>query len=179
MLAREVLVEDPIDRGGVEVLEVLVVDLHHRSLAAGRETFRLEEGELAVLAGLAGVAAEALLEVFLDRLPPPKAKAGKARPLLKPSPFQPVERDFAFVVDAAVPAEKVQRTAHNVDRALIAAVAIFDSYAGPGIPDGKKSVAIAVTIQPTEKTLTDAEIEALGAKIVAAVQKQTGGVLRS
>ena len=118
-------------------------------------------------------------EVFLDRLPPPKAKAGKARPLLKPSPFQPVERDFAFVVDAAVPAEKVQRSAQNVDRALITAVAIFDSYAGPGIPDGKKSIAIAVTIQPTEKTLTDAEIEAIGAKIVAAVQKQTGGVLRS
>jgi phenylalanyl-tRNA synthetase beta chain len=118
-------------------------------------------------------------EVFLDRLPPPKAKAGKARPLLKPSPFQPVERDFAFVVDAAVPAEKVQRTAQNVDRALITAVSIFDAYAGPGIPDGKKSVAIAVTIQPTEKTLTDAEIEAIGARIVAAVQKQTGGVLRS
>jgi phenylalanyl-tRNA synthetase beta chain len=118
-------------------------------------------------------------EVFLDRLPPPKAKAGKARPLLKPSPFQPVERDFAFVVDAAVPAEKLLRAAQNADRALITAVSIFDSYAGPGIPEGKKSVAIAVTIQPNEKTLTDAEIEAIGAKIVAAVQKQTGGVLRS
>ncbi len=98
---------------------------------------------------------------------------------MKPSQFQPVERDFAFVVDAGVPAEKVQRTAHNVDRALITAVSIFDAYAGPGIPDGMKSVAIAVTIQPTDKTLTDAEIEAIGAKIVAAVQKQTGGVLRS
>jgi phenylalanyl-tRNA synthetase beta chain len=118
-------------------------------------------------------------EVFLDRLPPVKAKAGKARALLKPSPFQPVERDFAFVVDAAVPAEKVQRAAQNVDRALITAVSIFDAYAGPGIPEGKKSVAIAVTIQPTEKTLTDAEIEAIGARIVAAVQKQTGGTLRS
>ncbi len=118
-------------------------------------------------------------EVFLDRLPPAKAKAGKARALLKPSPFQPVERDFAFVVDAAVPAEKVQRTAQNVDRALITAVSIFDAYAGPGIPEGKKSVAIAVTIQPTDKTLTDAEIEAIGAKIVAAVQKQTSGALRS
>ncbi len=117
-------------------------------------------------------------EVFLDRLPPAKAKAGKARALLKPSQFQPVERDFAFVVDAGVPAEKVQRTAHNVDRALITAVSIFDAYAGPGIPEGKKSVAIAVTIQPTEKTLTDAEIEAIGTKIVAAVQKQTGGTLR-
>jgi phenylalanyl-tRNA synthetase beta chain len=132
-----------------------------------------------VLKGLDADGPAVAFEVFLDRLPPPKAKAGKARPLLKPSPFQPVERDFAFVVDAAVPAEKLLRAAQNVDRALIAAVSIFDSYAGPGIPEGKKSVAIAVTIQPTEKTLTDAEIEAIGAKIVAAVQKQTGGVLRS
>jgi phenylalanyl-tRNA synthetase beta chain len=118
-------------------------------------------------------------EVFLDRLPPPKAKAGKARALLKPSPFQPVERDFAFVVDAGVPAEKLLRAAQNADKALITGAAIFDAYAGPGIPDGKKSVALSVTIQPTEKTLTDAEIEAIGAKIVAAVTKQTGGVLRS
>ncbi|MFO0986255.1 MAG: phenylalanine--tRNA ligase subunit beta [Alphaproteobacteria bacterium] len=118
-------------------------------------------------------------EVFIDRLPPAKAKAGKARALLRPSQFQPVERDFAFVVDAGVAAEKVQRTAQNVDRALIAAVSVFDAYAGPGIPEGKKSVAIAVTIQPTEKTLTDAEIDAIGAKIVAAVAKQTGGTLRN
>jgi phenylalanyl-tRNA synthetase beta chain len=118
-------------------------------------------------------------EVYLDRLPPPKVKAGKARPLLKPSQFQPVERDFAFVVDASVPAEKLLRAAQNADRALIAGASIFDAYAGPGIPEGKKSVALSVTIQPTEKTLTDAEIEAIGAKIVAAVAKQTGGVLRS
>src|SRR5262249_38683130 len=121
----------------------------------------------------------AAFEVFLDRLPPPKAKAGKARVLLQPSPFQPVERDFAFVVDAGVPAERLLRAAQNADRALVTGAAIFDAYAGPGIPEGKKSVALSVTIQPTEKTLTDAEIEAIGAKIVAAVQKQTGGVLRS
>ncbi|MCW5771786.1 MAG: phenylalanine--tRNA ligase subunit beta [Rhodospirillaceae bacterium] len=117
-------------------------------------------------------------EVYLDRLPPPRSKAGKARPLLKPSPFQPVERDFAFVVDLAVPAEKLLRAAQNADKALVAGAAIFDAYAGPGIPDGKKSIALSVTIQPTEKTLTDAEIEAIGAKIVAAVTKQTGGTLR-
>jgi len=118
-------------------------------------------------------------EVFLERLPPAKAKAGKTRPLLKPSAFQPVERDFAFVVDAAVPAEKLLRAAQNADKALIAGAAIFDAYAGPGIPEGKKSIALAVTIQPVEKTLTDAEIDAIAAKIVAAVTKQTGGVLRS
>ena len=118
-------------------------------------------------------------EVFLDRLPPPKAKAGKARPLLKPSQFQPVERDFAFVVDVGVPAEKLLRAAHNADRALIAGASIFDAYAGPGIPEGKKSIALAITIQPVEKTLTDAEIDAIGAKVVAAVAKQTGAALRS
>jgi len=118
-------------------------------------------------------------EVFLERLPPAKAKAGKARALLKPSAFQPVERDFAFVVDAAVPAEKLLRAAQNADKVLIVATSIFDAYAGPGIPDGKKSVALAVTIQPVEKTLTDAEIDAIGAKIVAAVAKATGGTLRA
>jgi phenylalanyl-tRNA synthetase beta chain len=118
-------------------------------------------------------------EVFFDRLPPPKVKAGKARPPLKPSPFQPVERDFAFVVDAAVPAEKLLRAAQNADRAFVAAVQVFDAYAGPGIPEGKKSIALSVTIQPTDKTLTDAEIDAIGARIVAAVTKQTGGTLRS
>jgi phenylalanyl-tRNA synthetase beta chain len=118
-------------------------------------------------------------EVFLERLPPAKAKAGKARALLKPSAFQPVERDFAFVVDAGVPAEKLLRAAQNADKALIVNTAIFDAYAGPGIPDGKKSVALSVTIQPVEKTLTDAEIDAIGTKIVAAVTKATGGTLRA
>ena len=98
---------------------------------------------------------------------------------MKPSAFQPVERDFAFVVDAAVPAEKLLRAAQNADKALIVNATIFDAYAGPGIPDGKKSVAISVTIQPVEKTLTDAEIDAIGTKIVAAVTKATGGTLRA
>jgi phenylalanyl-tRNA synthetase beta chain len=121
----------------------------------------------------------AAFEVMLDRLPPPRVKPGKARPLLKPSPFQPVERDFAFVVDAAVPADKVARAAQGADKAMIAAVSVFDAYAGAGLAPGTKSVAIAVTLQPVERTLTDAEIDAIGQKIVAAVQKQTGGTLRS
>ncbi len=121
----------------------------------------------------------AAFEVFLDRIPAPRAKSGKARPLLKPSPFQPVERDFAFVVDQSVPAERLLRAAQNADKTLIASADIFDSYAGPGIPAGKKSVAFAVTIQPHARTMTDAEIEAVAAKIIAAVEKQTGGALRS
>ncbi len=121
----------------------------------------------------------AAFEVFLDRIPEPKAKdAGKARPPLELSPFQPVERDFAFLVDADLPAEKLLRAARGADKALIADVALFDVYAGKGVEDGKKSLAIAVTLQPRERTLTDEEIEAVGARIVAQVEKATGGSLR-
>ncbi|MDP2409600.1 MAG: phenylalanine--tRNA ligase subunit beta [Pseudolabrys sp.] len=117
-------------------------------------------------------------EVTLDNIPAAKAKATRAKPLLELSPFQPVERDFAFVVDSAVKAGDVVRAAQNVDRKLIAGVTVFDVYEGTGVAPGKKSVAIAVTLQPRDKTMTDAEIDALGAKIVAEVAKRTGGVLR-
>jgi phenylalanyl-tRNA synthetase beta chain len=118
-------------------------------------------------------------EVFLDALPAPKSKGTKARPLLKPSAFQPVERDFAFVLDAGVSAETVIRAAKGADKALVTAVSVFDVYQGKGVPEGKKSLAIAVKLQPTERTLTDAEIEAVGQKIVAAVVKATGATLRA
>jgi len=94
------------------------------------------------------------------------------------SPFQPVTRDFAFVVDAEVPAEKLLRAAKGADKTLIAGVDLFDVYAGKGIDPGKKSLAIAVTLQPRDHTLTEAEIEAAAEKIVAQVGKATGGVLR-
>jgi phenylalanyl-tRNA synthetase beta chain len=118
-------------------------------------------------------------EVILERIPQPKAKATRAKPVLELSPFQPVSRDFAFVVDRAVKAGDIVRTAQAADRKLIAGVTVFDVYEGPGIDPGKKSIAIAVTIQPREKTLTDQEIDALGAKLVAEVSKRTGGVLRA
>ena len=117
-------------------------------------------------------------EVILERIPEPKAKATRAKPVLELSPFQPVERDFAFVVDRKVKAADVVRAAASVDRKLIAGVTVFDIYEGPGIEPSKKSIAIAVTLQPRDKTMTDAEIEALAAKIVAEVGKRTGGVLR-
>ena len=117
-------------------------------------------------------------EVFLDAPPLPKAKATNARPKLALSAFQPLERDFAFVVESGVEAEKLVRAARNADKALITAVRVFDVYAGKGVPEGKKSLAIAVTLQPVERTLTDAEIEAACDKIVAAVAKATGAVLR-
>ena len=120
----------------------------------------------------------AAFEVFLEAIPAPRAKDGKARPHLTLSPFQPVSRDFAFVVDAEVPADKLMRAAAGADKELIARVDLFDVYEGKGIGEGKKSLAIAVTLQPTARTLTDPEIEAVSKKIVDKVAKATGGVLR-
>jgi phenylalanyl-tRNA synthetase beta chain len=117
-------------------------------------------------------------EVILERIPEPKARPTRAKPLLELSQFQPVERDFAFVVASTVRAADIVRAAQNVDKKVISNVVVFDVYEGKGIEPGKKSIAIAVTIQPREKTLTDAEIDALSGKIVAEVTKRTGGVLR-
>jgi phenylalanyl-tRNA synthetase beta chain len=118
-------------------------------------------------------------EVILENIPEPKAKPTRAKPALELSPFQPVERDFAFVVENSVKAADIVRAAQNADRKLIVNVTVFDVYEGKGIDPGKKSIAIAVTMQPREKTMTDAEIDALAAKIVAEVAKKTGGVLRA
>ncbi len=117
-------------------------------------------------------------ELFLEALPQPKAKATKARPLLKASPLQPLERDFAFILDTAVAADAVVRAAKGADKALIADVTAFDLYEGANMAAGKKSLAITVTLQPVEKTLTDEEIEAVAGRIVQAVVKATGGELR-
>ena len=94
------------------------------------------------------------------------------------SPFQPVERDFAFVVDRTVKAAEILRATQSVDRKLITSVTVFDTYEGEGIEPGKKSIAIAVTIQPRDRTMTDQEIDAIAAKIVAEVGRRTGGSLR-
>ncbi|MBV8109008.1 MAG: phenylalanine--tRNA ligase subunit beta [Hyphomicrobiales bacterium] len=118
-------------------------------------------------------------EVILENIPQPKARATRARPVLELSPFQPVERDFAFAVDRTVKAADILRATQSVDRKLITNVTVFDVYEGEGIEPGKKSIAITVTLQPREKTMTDAEIEAVSAKIVAEVGKRTGGVLRA
>ncbi len=117
-------------------------------------------------------------EVILDRIPDAKQKPTRAKPVLELSAFQPVSRDFAFIVDRSVKAGDIVRAAQGVDKKLIASVVVFDVYEGKGIDNAKKSVAIAVTLQPREKTLTDQEIDAVAAKIVAEVTKKTGGVLR-
>jgi phenylalanyl-tRNA synthetase beta chain len=117
-------------------------------------------------------------EIVLDDLPAPRTKATRAKGKLEISDFMPVERDFAFVVPRATKAGDLMRAASGADKALITNVDVFDVYEGAGVPDGFKSVAIAVTLQPRERTLTEADIEAASARIIAEVTKKTGGTLR-
>ena len=111
----------------------------------------------------------------LDAVADPKRRR-KAAPDL--APFQPVRRDFAFLVDTTVSADAVTRAARGAERTLIAGVSLFDVYEGDKLPDGKKSLAIEVVFQPRERTLTDAELDAAGQKVIAAVTKATGAMLR-
>ena len=117
-------------------------------------------------------------EIVVDAIPAAKARPTKAKPKLERSEFMPVSRDLAFVVAESAPAGDILKAALAAARALIAAADVFDVYRGAGVPEGQKSVAIAVTLQPRERTLTDAEIEAAVAKVVAEVGKKTGATLR-
>jgi phenylalanyl-tRNA synthetase beta chain len=119
----------------------------------------------------------AAFEIFLDALPDARNK-GKARPLFAPSPYQATLRDFAFVVKREVAAGDIVKAVRLAERALIYSVHVFDVYEGKGVPEGHKSIAVAVRIQPKDKTLTDADIEAVAAAIVAGVTKATGATLR-
>jgi phenylalanyl-tRNA synthetase beta chain len=115
-------------------------------------------------------------EIFIDRAPLPKSRRGRAS--LKLAPFQPVERDFAFTVPAELPAETLLRAARGVDRKLVSEVRLFDVYAGAELGQGKKSLAITVVLQPEEATLTEEALASFSQKLVAAVEKATGGTLR-
>lgn len=117
-------------------------------------------------------------EIVLEAVPLPKYRPTKVKPALALSDFQPISRDFAFVVGRDVPAGDIVKAAQGAERKLIAGIEVFDLYEGAGIPDGAKSVAIAVRLQPVERTLTDAEIEAVTARIVAEVARKTGATLR-
>ncbi|NNE21511.1 MAG: phenylalanine--tRNA ligase subunit beta [Rhizobiales bacterium] len=119
----------------------------------------------------------AAFEVVLDNIPAARNKSA-ARPALKASDLMAVKRDFAFIVDAEVAADKLIRAAKGADKALIAEVALFDAFTGASLGEDKKSLAIEVTLQPRDKTLTDEEIDAVAARVVDQVQKATGGTLR-
>ncbi len=117
-------------------------------------------------------------EVCLNNIPEPRRKATRTKTPLIISDLQSVKRDFAFVVNKDVEAAKIRRAASGADKKLISTVSVFDLFEGPSLGEGKKSVAIEVTLQPQNQTLTDSEIEAVSAKIIANVEKTTGGVLR-
>jgi phenylalanyl-tRNA synthetase beta chain len=119
------------------------------------------------------------VELDLDAVPEPRRKPSRSKPVLELSDLMPVSRDFAFVLDRDVPAANVLRAARNADKALIAGVDVFDLFEGASVGEGKKSLAIAVTLQPRDRTLTDEDIERVSTAIVAAVGKATGGVLRN
>ncbi len=117
----------------------------------------------------------AAFELYLDALPPaPKRKTGA----WAPPALNPLARDFAFVVDEAMPAESLVRAITGADKALITQVRLFDRFTGGNLPAGKVSLAVEVTLQPTDRTLTEADIAALSAKVIAAAAK-LGAELRA
>ena len=149
-------------------------------LQLGPKAVMAEFGEIhpAVLKALDVAGPVYGFEITLEAIPEPKKKAVKTKPAFSPSVLMPLTRDFAFVVEKSKAAGDLVKAAVGADKALITAARVFDVYEGPGVPDGFKSVAIEVVVQPRDATLTDAEIEALSAKVVAAAEK-AGGKLRS
>ena len=149
------------------------------SIKLGPKVVIAHFGELhpSALKALDVEAPAAAFEIFMSALPPEKKKS-RARPAMMASDLLPVRRDFAFVLDDKVAAADVVRAASSADKVLVSDVSVFDLYEGANLGPGKKSIAIEVTLQPKEKTLTDAEIEAVTARVVAEVERVTGGEIR-
>ncbi|HEY2481195.1 MAG TPA: phenylalanine--tRNA ligase subunit beta, partial [Caulobacteraceae bacterium] len=151
---------------------------------------RLQLGPKAVLAAFGEIHPRVLaaldvegpilaFEAWLEAIPEGRKKAAKTRPAAQLSALMPLKRDFAFVVARETPAGEVVRAVASADRSLIAGVRVFDVYEGKGVAGGRKSVAVEVTIQPRERTLGEADLEALSGKIIAAAAKAVGATLRS
>ncbi len=119
----------------------------------------------------------AAFELFLDRLPPLKAVKSRARPMLRASPFQPVDRDFAFLVAADLAAERLLEAVAGASE-FIREVTLFDVYAGKGVPEGRRSMAVAVRLQALDRTLAEADIEEVAERVTAAAADACGAVLR-
>ena len=150
------------------------------SIQLGPQIVLAHFGELhpAVIEALDAEGPIVAAEVILDRIPVVKAKSGRSKPALALSAFMPVSRDFAFVVDDGVEVAKIVKAVQGADKKLIGGVDVFDIYKGEHVAAGQKSVAIAVTLIPSDRTLTDEDIEKVSKAIVAAVQKATGAALR-
>jgi phenylalanyl-tRNA synthetase beta chain len=117
-------------------------------------------------------------EVFLDKIPAKRGKSA-AKGALTVSNLQSVERDFAFILEEDKPVFDLIRAVKGADKAYISNVGVFDVYAGKGVPEGHKSIAISVTLEPREETFADKDIEAIAGKIVAAAEKAVGATLRA
>jgi len=118
----------------------------------------------------------AAIELFLDAIPL-KKNAAFARPGFAPPALQAVIRDFAFLVPESLAAGDLVRAVQGADKVNIASVRVFDVFAGQGVPEGYKSIAVEVTLQPGEASFKDADLKAIAEKVVAAAAKQ-GGALR-
>jgi phenylalanyl-tRNA synthetase beta chain len=119
----------------------------------------------------------AAFELFLDRLPQPKRKKTRAKPMLVASAYQPVDRDFAFLVDEAVEAGDLLAAVRGASD-LIREVTLFDVYQGKGVPAGKRSMAVAVRLQALDRTLGDADIEEVARRVTEAASSACGAELR-
>jgi phenylalanyl-tRNA synthetase beta chain len=176
-----------LDQGGAERFQVGPAEGPHwhpgrsGTLRLGPKQIIATFGELhpSFLKALRADGPMIALEIALDALPAPKAKPSKTRPLFEKADQTPIRRDFAFVVDERVPAGDITRMAMKADPKLVTAARVFDVYRGANLGDGKKSIAIEVTLQPRGAAMTDEQIEAVAMVIVKSVSKATGGVLRS
>jgi phenylalanyl-tRNA synthetase beta chain len=119
----------------------------------------------------------AVVELFLDRLPARKGAGAFARAHFAPPALQAVTRDFAFLIAADRPAGEVVRAVRGADKANIVAARVFDDFRGSGVPEGMRSLAVEVTLQPLDKSYDEAALKAISDRIVGAVAK-LGGTLR-
>ena len=118
-------------------------------------------------------------EIFLDNLKLPKKTLNEQKTNFVVSDYQKSERDFAFVVDKGINAQDLIDAVSNVDKNLISNIKVFDVYQGDNIPENKKSIAISVTIQSSEKTLKDTDLENINKLIIETVENKTGAKIRS
>ncbi|HYJ84111.1 MAG TPA: phenylalanine--tRNA ligase subunit beta [Allosphingosinicella sp.] len=140
-------------------------------LALGPKTVLAEYGELhpATLKAFDLDGPLVAAEIFLDALP--ARRGGRMREAYAPPALQPVKRDFAFLVPADTPADALLRAVRGADRQAIAGVSLFDVFTGAGVPEGEKSLAVEIVLQPGEKSFTEEELKAISARIVAAAAK--------
>jgi phenylalanyl-tRNA synthetase beta chain len=117
-------------------------------------------------------------EIFLDAIPQRRGGPGHMRSAYAPPPLQAVARDFSFLAAADLPADQLLRAVRGADKAAIAGATLFDLFTGQGVPEGQRSLAIEVILQPAEKSFTDEELKAISERIVAAAAK-LGAVLRA